>query len=281
MLPIRFALTHYINSCSSLQDLWYYELILLRIMVVLMAQLVACVEALKVALKSSRITYASVALGLGLSESSVKRKFSRREFTLSEVDKICGLCNMDLSDLLQLMVNSDGRLQALAVEQEREIAEDLGLLVVTVCVLNRWRFEDILAFYVFEQHQLVQMLARLDRLRLIELQANNRIKLLVAPNFSWLPNGPIQQVFLKTIQQDFFAARFSQQDHELLVLNGMLCATSNAEFRRKMERLAREFDLLNREDSDKPFEQRRGYTAVIALRDWHYKGFADLRSDTA
>ena len=110
---------------------------------------------------------------------------------------------MDLSDLLQLMVNSDGRLQALAVEQEREIAEDLGLLVVTVCVLNRWRFEDILAFYVFEQHQLVQMLARLDRLRLIELQANNRIKLLVAPNFSWLPNGPIQQVFLKPFNRIF------------------------------------------------------------------------------
>ncbi len=279
MLPIRFAGSHYINSCSALQDLWYHGMILSTDKGGVMAQVVALVEALKTALKSSRITYAGVAQGMGLSESSVKRKFSRREFTLAEIDAICGLCNMDLSDLLQLMVSSDGRLQALTVEQEREIADDLGLLVVTVCVLNRWRFDDILAFYIFEEHQLIQMLALLDRLSVIELQPNNRIKLLVAPNFGWLPNGPIQQVFLKTIQQDFFAARFSQEDHQLLVLNGMLCAASNAEFRRKMERLAREFDVLNREDSGKPFEQRRGYTAVIALRDWQYKGFAKLRSD--
>ena len=243
-----------------------------------MAQVVALVEALKAALKSSRMTYAGVAAGMGLSESSVKRKFSRREFTLGEIDLICSMCDMDLSGLLQLMESSGKRLQALTAAQEREIADDLGLLVVTVCVLNRWSFENILEAYIFEQHELVQMLAKLDRLRLIELQPNNRIKLLVAPNFGWLPNGPIQQVFLKTIQQDFFAARFNQEDHALIVLNGMLCDSSNAEFRRKMERLAREFDLLNREDTTRPFDQRRGYTAVIALRDWHYKGFADLRS---
>ena len=243
-----------------------------------MAQVVALVEALKAALKSSRMTYATVAAGMGLSESSVKRKFSRREFTLAELDTICGLCGMEISALVQGMDTQHDRLQALTKAQEREIANDLGLLLVTVCVLNRWSFEDILEYYVFEEHQLVQMLAKLDRLRLIELQPNNRIKLLVAPNFGWLPNGPFQRVFLKTIQQDFFAARFSQDDHALIVLNGMLCSSSNAEFRRKMERLAREFDLLNREDSAKPFEQRRGYTAVIALRDWQYKGFASLRS---
>ena len=51
--------------------------------------------------------------------------------------------------------------------------------------------------------------------------------------------------------------------------------------RRKMERLAREFDLLNREDSGKPFEQRRGYTAVIALRDWRYKGLRPCARNAA
>jgi hypothetical protein len=164
-------------------------------------------------------------------------------------------------------------------QQEREIASELGLLVVTVCVLNRWSFDNIKEFYVFQQNELVQMLAKLDRLRIIELQANNRIKLLAAPNFGWLPNGPIEQVFLQAIQQDFFAARFDQEDHELLVLNGMLDQASNAELRKKMARLAREFDLLNREDAGKPFEARHGYTLVLALRDWRYKSFAGLRSE--
>ncbi|MBN7796600.1 helix-turn-helix domain-containing protein [Parahaliea mediterranea] len=244
-----------------------------------MAQVSALVEALKAALKAARINYAQVARALSLSESSVKRKFSREEFTIAEIDRICALCALDFGDLVQLMEQRHDRLQRLTVAQEREIADDLALLVVTVCVLNRWRFEDILSFYVFDQHQLVRMLARLDRLRLIELQADNRIKLLVAPNFGWLPGGPIQQRFLKTIQKDFFAANFEREEHSLIVLNGMLSDASNAEFRRRLERLAREFDQLNREDGGLPFPDRHGYTAVLALRDWRYAGFAPLRSD--
>lgn len=245
-----------------------------------MAQVAALVEALKSALKSSHLTYAGVASGLGLSESSVKRKFSRQEFSLSEIDRICTLCGLDISQLVQIMEQRQGRIQALTREQEKEIAEDMGLLVVTVCALNRWTFSDIIEYYVFQEHELVQMLARLDRLKLIELQPRNRIKLLVAPNFGWLTGGPIEQVFLKAIQQDFFAARFEQEDHQLIVLNGMLTGTSNGEFRKKMERLAREFDILNQEDTGEPFEQRHGYTVLLALRDWRYAGFAPLRSDT-
>ncbi len=244
-----------------------------------MPQVSAAIDTLKATLKASRLTYAEVADALELSESSVKRKFSREEFSLAELDRICGLCGIELSDLFQRLQNKDNRLQQLTLNQEREIAGDLALLLVTVCVLNRWSFGDILAYYVFEQQQLIQMLARLDRLRLIELQPGNRIKLLVAPNFGWLPGGPIQQRFLKTIQQDFFATNFEQAGHELLVLNGMLSDESNAEFRRKMAQLARDFDQLNREDASMPFPRRHGYTAVIALRDWRYSGFALFRRD--
>ncbi|MEJ2532571.1 MAG: helix-turn-helix domain-containing protein [Halioglobus sp.] len=243
-----------------------------------MAQITALVDALKSALKSAGITYATVAAGLDLSESSVKRKFSRQEFSLAELDRICGLCAMDISDLVKLMEQRRGRLRALTTDQEREIAADLSLLVVTVCVLNRWSFDNIIEYYVFEELELVQMLAQLDRLRIIELQPGNRIKLLVAPNFHWLPNGPIEQVFLKAIQRDFFTARFDREDQELMVLNGMLSPAANAAFRKKMERLAREFDLLSQEDATLPIEERSGYTALLALRDWRYERFAALRA---
>jgi hypothetical protein len=244
-----------------------------------MAQVAALVAALKAALKSAHLTYAGVATAMELSESSVKRKFSRQEFSLSELDQICSLCGMEFAELVKLMEQRKDRLQTLTVEQEREIADDLALLLVAVCVLNRWSFDNIVEYYVFKPHELIQKLAQLDRLKIIELQANNRIKLLVAPNFGWLPNGPIQQVFLRAIQQDFFSAHFEREDHELIVLNGMLCASSNAELRRKMERFAREFDQLNQEDSGQPFNSRHGYTVVLALRDWRYHKFATLRLD--
>ena len=50
---------------------------------------VSLVEALKRALKSRGITYAALAAKLGLSEASVKRMFSRRDFTLQRMDDVC------------------------------------------------------------------------------------------------------------------------------------------------------------------------------------------------
>ncbi len=239
-----------------------------------MAQVSALVQALKKALKAAGLTYAEVAASLGLSESSVKRKFSRQDFSLTELDRICADISTEISELVKLMEEQQGRIQQLTKAQEDEIADDMALLLVTVCVLNRWTFDDLLKAYVFTKPELIQMLAKLDRLKLIELLPNNRIKLLIAANFQWLPAGPIESVFLKAIQQDFFAARFEQDDHQLIVLNGMLSSASNAEFQRKVERLSREFDLLNQEDNSLPLDMRRGYSVVLALRDWRYRSFS-------
>ena len=51
---------------------------------------ITLVDALKRALKGKGITYAAVAEGLGLSEASVKRMFSRRDFTLQRMDDVFG-----------------------------------------------------------------------------------------------------------------------------------------------------------------------------------------------
>ena len=242
-----------------------------------MAQVSALVDTLKASLKAAGVKYTQVAATLQLSESSIKRKFSKKEFSLSELDAICGLANLQISDLVRRMEEDRGRLQSLTREQEQEIADDPGLLLVAVSVLNRWTFGQLRDFYRFEEHELVRSLVRLDRLRMIELLPNNRIKLLVAPNFGWLPNGPIERFFLGAIQKDFFSARFDRDDHKLIVLNGMLSPESNRELQRKMERLAREFDQLNQEDTALPLGSKHGCTALFALRDWHYETFAEFR----
>jgi len=242
-----------------------------------MAQVSALVQTLKASLKAAGLKYTQVAALLQLSESSIKRKFSRKDFSLEELDAICGLAGLQISDLVKAMEEKQGRLQSLGAEQEQEIASDLGLLLVTVCVLNRWSFDDILDFYVFTEPELVKLLAALDRLQVIELLPGNRIKLLVAPNFGWRPNGPIEHVFLDVIQRDFFATRFDRANHKLVVLNGMLSVGSSAEFQRRMERLAREFDQLNQEDASLAMDEKHGATVLLALRDWNYQGFEPYR----
>ncbi len=65
----------------------------------------------------------------------------------------------------------------------------------------------------------------------------------------------------------------------LIVINGMLAASSNAVFQRKLEHLVREFDELNDDDAGLPFGQRWGTTVVLAMRRWRYGLFNRYRKD--
>ena len=244
-----------------------------------MAQTREIIQALKYALKARGKTYADVAVALGLTEASVKRLFSQRSFSLSRLDQVCQLVELEISDLVQLMNERQQKLQQLTVEQETEITRDVTLILVTVCVLNRWTMQDILAYYHISETECVRHLAKLDRLKLIELLPGNRIRLMVAPNFSWLENGPIQSFFQRKISQEFFSTRFSRDDESLMVLNGMLSRHSNAEFQRKLKRLAREFDVLNNDDASLDIEQRFGVTLVLAMRGWQYGLFEPFIKD--
>ncbi|KEA61745.1 putative transcriptional regulator [Marinobacterium lacunae] len=235
----------------------------------------ALIATLKRALKAHGTTYAEVAKALGLSEASVKRLFSTYQLSLDRLDEICQLIGMEISDLVKQMDEHDGRIERLSVEQEREIANDLTLLLITVCVLNRWTLDDILRVHKLDKHSCIQKLAHLDRLKIIDLLPKNRIKLKIAANFNWIENGPIQQFFQQRIAAEYFSTRFQGEDESLLVLNGMLSKSSNQAFQRRMQRLAREFEEFNREDVALDFDKRHGATVIIAIRGWRYGLFKD------
>ena len=244
-----------------------------------MAQTRELIKTLKSALKAHGKTYADVAVTLNLTEASVKRLFSQHSFSLTRLDRVCHLIDMEITDLVQLMNEQQQRLRQLTIEQEREITRDVTLTLVTVCVLNRWTMDDIVAYYHISETECVRHLARLDRLKLIELMPGNRIRLMVASNFSWRENGPIQTFFQKKISQEFFNTRFNRDDECLIVLNGMFSAQSNAEFQRKLKRLAREFDLLNNDDAALDLKHRFGSTLVLAMRGWQYGLFQPFVKD--
>lgn len=236
-----------------------------------MSQTKNLLSTLKTALKAQNKTYADVAKALDLSEASVKRLFNQQGFSLSRLEETCKLLNMNISDLVQLMNERyQSQLRQLSIRQEQEIADDLVLLLITVCVLNRWSFNEIVAFYEISKPECIRKLARLDKLKIIELLPNNHIKLCVSANFNWLENGPIQQFFQTVISQEFFQSDFQKENEHLVVLNGMLSLQSNGEFQRRLMRLVREFNELNDQDSALELSQRTGYTVVMALRTWHY-----------
>ena len=241
-----------------------------------MSQIDLLLGCMKKTLKQRGISYAQVATHLQLSEASVKRLFSQKQFSLERLEQVCQLMQMELADLLQLMTEQQQRLERLSIEQEEELTRDLTLLLVAVSVLNRWTMQDILDWYQITEHECIRKLAQLDRLKLLELQPGNKVRLRVAANFSWREGGPIQRFFQQKIAQEFFQAQFNSHAECLLVLNGMLSPAANAEFQRKLKRLASEFNELNRQDAALPLAQRNGVSVVLAMRDWRFGLFRPL-----
>ena len=243
-----------------------------------MAQTTSLLITLKKALKTHGFTYADVAKHLQLTEASIKRLFSEENISLNRLDQICQMLELEISDLVQLMNEQQKQLHQLTKEQELEITKDVTLLLITVCVLNKWTMPEIIEQYQLSEVDCIQHLIKLDKLQIIELLPGNRIKLKVSPNFSWIENGPIQQFFQRTLGQTYFNSHFTKQDEKLIVLNGMLSNESNAEFQRKLKRLAREFNELNNDDAGLPLDERYGTTVVLALRGWRNGLFDKLNT---
>lgn len=243
-----------------------------------MAQTSLIIETLKKALKSHGKIYADVAKHLGLSEASVKRMFAQQTISLKRLDAICHMMDLEITELVQQASDATAlQIEELSDEQEKEIVGDIELLLVTVCVMHHWTLEDILKAYKLSEARCIQLLAKLDRINIIELLPSNRIKVKVSPNFRWREHGHILRFFQKNVEAEFFNSSFALPQEKLIVLNGMLSDESNATFQRKLERLAREFDEMTKEDCPLPIRQRKGYTSVLAIRNWQYSLFTHLR----
>jgi len=231
-----------------------------------MARTAVLVDALKRELKARGITYAAVAKRLGMSEASVKRMFARREFTLTRLDRICDHAGLEFSELVRSIGAQDAALSQLSYEQEKELVENPKLMLVALCTLNRWSFEEIVSAYDLADAECVKLLARLDRLKFIELMPGNRIRLLVSRAFAWIPDGPIQRLFKDTFAADFFRSRFDK-DGELLVLaNGAISKGSVAALLARLRKTAAEFSAMRSEDAAIPAAQRQPITLLLAAR---------------
>lgn len=235
------------------------------------------VDVLKRELKACGVTYAQVARKLGLSEASVKRMFSRRSFTLKRLDQVCELANTEFSDLARALNQDEKLISQLTHAQEKEIVSNRKLFLVAVCALNHVTLEQILAIYELAKAECIQLLAQLDRLGFIQLQPNNRMRLLVARNFSWLTDGPIQRFFKEQAHNEYFRSHFDRPDEYMIVVNSMLSRASSAAIVAKLKRLARECSELHGEDVRLPLGERSAMSLLLAVRHWELQAFAELR----
>ena len=242
-----------------------------------MSQSTQIVDTLKLELRKQRINYRQVASALQISEPSVKRLFSHKTFSLERLEKICEILNMDLIDLVTQMEKNVELTIELTLEQEKELVSDEKLVLMAYFLVNKHEFSSIIKGYDISECEGIRLLARLDRMKVIELQPGNRVKLLVSPNFKWISNGPIQHFFENRVQSEFFESSFDRQGEIRLFSSGTLSRDTSVEAISKIKHLAREFNDLFKESDSNGNDARFGTSMLVAMRPWEVKVFKDLR----
>lgn len=241
-----------------------------------MAQTTALIHTLKRCLKAQGKTYADVARLLALSEASVKRIFAEEHLSLDRLERVCQMLGMEISDLVRQMEAERHHIMQLSVKQEREIIEDIELMLVTVCVFNHWSVDEIVSHFTLSRPQCISKLLKLEKIGLIDLLPLDRVRLRITRHFQWQPNGPFEQFFRNHIGQEFFRTHFHADPAGLYVVNGTISKSSAEEFKRRLQRLAREFSDMNREAAQLPLIERESLTLVMAMRHWDYGLFKHL-----
>ena len=241
-----------------------------------MASSARIIDTLKRELKARGYTYKLLAVKLDLSESAVKHMFSTGNFSLRRLDDICAVLELDIGDLVDISKSRQQKLTQLTEEHELEIMSDMRLLLVAYCLLNYWSFEEIIARYQITPEEGIRYLRRLDRMKFIELQPGDRVRLLIANNFNWRRNGAIEKFFRSRVQKEFLSHHFQDDTSVRIVRNGMLTRKSLLQMIAKLQSTGELFDDTTFAERKLSATERTGTTMVLAIRDWSFAGFQEL-----
>lgn len=242
-----------------------------------MSQITTLCDTLKQLLKARNITYKDLAQALDLSEANIKRIFSSQSFTLERLEQICGLLELSLSDLFLLNTQKEHRLTQLTQEQEEELIGDKKLLLVAVCARDGWSFNDMISHYQITEHECIRLLARLDKLKMLQLLPGNKYKLLIAQDFRWIPGGPLEQFMSRDVIVEFIEGDFSQEQAFRFYMRGSYSAASAAIIKNRLNQITQEAAALNQADAKLPLDKRQHLGLLLAMRPWELKMFEAMK----
>ena len=235
------------------------------------------ITTLKAELKAAGLTYAELARQLGMAESSIKRIFAKGDMPLSRIDEVLRVLKMDFAELARKVADAQPLRRELSAEQEAAVIADRRLLLMAICCLSQWTFEQITATYTFNDADCVRYLVQLDKVGIIELRPLNRYRLKVAKGFRWRPNGPVMKYFREHVADDYFSGGFDGEGEMLMLVHGQIGKSLASTFVERLQRVGQDFAQQHLADHKLPPEHKRPYTLVVGMRSWLFAAFRDLK----
>ena len=235
------------------------------------------VAAVKAELKAAQMTYADLAMALGMAESSVKRMLSKGDMPLSRIDEICRALKMDFAELAKRVADMQPLLAGLTEQQEKAVVADKKLLLTAICVLSQWTLEQIISSYRLTEAECIKCFVQLDRIGIIELKPLNRYRLKLAKTFRWRPHGAMMNYFRENALLDYYSGGFAGEGECLQLVHGSISRGLAPSFVERIQRVAQDFAQQHQADQKLNPKELGGYTLVLGMRSWEFQAFVAMR----
>ncbi len=239
------------------------------------------VSALKRCLKIKGVTYKNLSLTMNLSESSVKRLFASNNLSLQRFEQVCEVVGLSIFDVGK-MAREEDEVQdphTLSVEQEQALADEVKLLIGFHLILNGWDFDRINDAFDWSEPEVIKILTTLDKLNLISLLPNNKVKTLTAHNIRWRKNGAVRRCYEQLAFSEILNDRFIKEDQLLDFEVLELSPASINILKRKMEMLLREVNDLAAMDNSLKQNKKKSTGILLAMRPWVFSLAIDAMSE--
>lgn len=242
-----------------------------------MSQVSGLLEALKSTMKIRGVTYKDVAAILELSESSVKRLFSTKSLSFDRLELICEHFEISLSEVFKRAeLEGQDSEASMSVEQESALASSPELLSLYALLYSGLKSSEILKAYDINKVRLERLLLKLDKLGLIELHANNRVKLKIGSGIAFKKDGPMGAKLFQIARERFLQDNFSGENDFIRFANIKLTPVLLAKLRHRLRALEKEIEEESRFiRDDTPGGIDMG--VMLAFRPWHFEQFSALK----
>jgi transcriptional regulator with XRE-family HTH domain len=236
----------------------------------------------KSALRARGVTYADLALRIGLSEASVKRVLSRGTLSLKRLEQICEAMGTGVPEIVQLTRGSPEELaEMLTLDQEKALAADPKLFACYHLVANGRRNREIEVDLLASSRTVQQWLATLKALGLLAQSSGTRARAKATVAVKWRTDGPVRRMYEREVRDEFLQSLFDAGREALHFRSAELSEASCRILQRKLDRLVAEFRDLADLDGALPSAEKRNVGLLLAMRPWVFSRFVKVVSDAA
>lgn len=205
---------------------------------------------LKQVLKTRGFTYARLAQELDVTELTIKRLFKDNDCKMSRMMEICDIVGMSLNDLLDMQSRLRDAAQFLPPETEQALADNPAAFVFLVLLVS-WIDTDTIAKECrLTEHEIYLNLRELEKLSILEIQADNNIKYKVSLPIRWRLDGPLSGL-IKQANMRYVAHcvdNNSDSRYEFATASRLMSEASAAQLQDSLRKLRRDFDYLATQD---------------------------------